>query len=469
LGGLVLMTWVSASGAISGAPPAPAMLLRRAPRHQYRSLAQTCPRPSAPLRCARRTAHVRQSVMRQIRVESAGENVTSSAEDMGTSIGYGDLQKLVSAIPFRKLVIWAFVGLTAYQLSDFFGLIMGTFIISFIGNSFVESTQHSQLLHFMPHTNRRRAMVILYFMVILSTLTLFGIMTIPDIASEGVDFVKRLQSDNIWVVLLEKMRSGLGDHIMESLEKGIYLASSSDITTAAANTQAWTAERSVQLGLAVSSMLKGYTTTAAKITGQLLSSVTKFAVQMVVSLVLGFMLVWDMPTISSGLATLKSSRLSPFYNEVAPVLTVFGKLFGKALEAQARIALVNTALTALGMWVLAIPGVGLLSLVVFICSFIPIAGCIISTVPIGFVALTEYGFFKLALVILMVMLVHFVEAYALNPAIYSHTLKLHPLMVLSVLVFAEHSLGIWGLLLAVPLTVFALDYCIKYPSSTVRE
>jgi predicted PurR-regulated permease PerM len=55
---------------------------------------------------------------------------------------------------------------------------------------------------------------------------------------------------------------------------------------------------------------------------------------------------------------------------------------------QARIALVNTALTAAGMWALAIPGIGLLSLFVFVCSFIPIAGCIISTVPIGFVALT---------------------------------------------------------------------------------
>ena len=69
----------------------------------------------------------------------------------------------------------------------------------------------------------------------------------------------------------------------------------------------------------------------------------------------------------------------------------------------------------------------------------------------------------------MVTMVHFVEAYALNPAIYSAHLKLHPLMVLSVLVVAEHSLGVWGLLLAVPLTVFALDYCIRYPESTVTE
>ena len=70
---------------------------------------------------------------------------------------------------------------------------------------------------------------------------------------------------------------------------------------------------------------------------------------------------------------------------------------GESMRMQARIAMVNTALTAAGMWALAIPGVGLLSLFVFICSFIPIAGCFISTVPVAFVALTEYGFLKVSL------------------------------------------------------------------------
>ena len=55
---------------------------------------------------------------------------------------------------------------------------------------------------------------------------------------------------------------------------------------------------------------------------------------------------------------------------------------------------------------------------------------------------------QLALVVLLVAGIHFIEAYALNPAIYSAHLKLHPLLVLSVLVIAEHSLGVWGLLLA---------------------
>ena len=63
---------------------------------------------------------------------------------------------------------------------------------------------------------------------------------------------------------------------------------------------------------------------------------------------------------------------------------------------QAQIAMANTALTTLGMWILQIPGIGLLGLFVFICSFIPIAGVFISTVPIAFVALTEYGFVKVS-------------------------------------------------------------------------
>ena len=58
--------------------------------------------------------------------------------------------------------------------------------------------------------------------------------------------------------------------------------------------------------------------------------------QVGVSLVLSFMVVWDLPTIAGGVATLKTSRLSAIYKEVAPSLTVFGQLFGKALQAQVR-------------------------------------------------------------------------------------------------------------------------------------
>jgi predicted PurR-regulated permease PerM len=52
--------------------------------------------------------------------------------------------------------------------------------------------------------------VVIYFAIIIAFITLFGVMTIPDIVREGADFIRRLKSDNVWVILVEKMRHGLG-------------------------------------------------------------------------------------------------------------------------------------------------------------------------------------------------------------------------------------------------------------------
>eukprot|EP00877_Chromochloris_zofingiensis_P004001 jgi/Chrzof1/13601/Cz08g03240.t1 len=89
---------------------------------------------------------------------------------------------------------------------------MGTFIISFIGNSFVQSTLDTQPVSWLSKNRdlRRRLLVLVYFCIIIAFVTLFGVLTIPDIAREGAEFVNRLKSDNVWVILVEKMRNGLG-------------------------------------------------------------------------------------------------------------------------------------------------------------------------------------------------------------------------------------------------------------------
>ncbi|KAK2079954.1 hypothetical protein QBZ16_002349 [Prototheca wickerhamii] len=380
---------------------------------------------------------------------NAGPRPVIGADFVGTDgdvTSLSDVVKLALGLPWTKLASWSVAALAFYQLHDFFGIMMGTFIVSFIGNGFVNSAQDNPLLRRLSPATRRHMLVTAYFVAIASIFCLFGTLIIPDVVREGFDFVTRLQTENIWVVVLEKMRDGLGDGVMDAIERFLLIIASDDVTHAIDYKKLDAAigrDRTQYLGIALQ--------------------------KLGVSLILSFMMVWDLPRIARGVSSLRTSRLAPIYNTVAPSLGVFGTLFGKALQCQAQIALANTALTALGMWALRIPGVGLLSMFVFFCGFIPIAGVVISTVPIAFVALTEYGFTKLGLVLLMVTGVHFVEAYGLNPAIYSAHLKLHPLMVLSVLVFAEHSLGVWGLLLAVPLTVFLLDYCIRYPACSVTD
>lgn len=63
-------------------------------------------------------------------------------------------------------------------------IVMGTFVVSFIGNGFVRSAQRSMLFPgpISPGV-RRRVLVLVYFTAIVSCVTLFGVMTIPGIIS----------------------------------------------------------------------------------------------------------------------------------------------------------------------------------------------------------------------------------------------------------------------------------------------
>lgn len=149
-------------------------------------------------------------------------------------------------------------------------------------------------------------------------------------------------------------------------------------------------------------------------------------------------------------------RVSFIYDEFVPDVTKFCSVLGKSFEAQGLIAITNTNLTTAGLLVLSTMGLGFLSLVTLICSFIPVAGVFISTLPMCVVVLSEYGVAKALAVIVMVILVHLIEAYVLNPQIYSARLHLHPFMVLAVLYIAEHSYVIQVLLLAVPIAVYII-------------
>jgi predicted PurR-regulated permease PerM len=323
-------------------------------------------------------------------VTSSGTSLspsTSTLSSSGSSAPPKDSQKTLEdflawfvSLPWKRVAVWGVVAVAGYQLKDFFSIAMGTFIIAFVGHSFVQVARDTPMLQGMDRQAQRRTLVVLFFLLIASVLTLFGVTTIPDLVREGADFVHRLQSDNIWVVVLDKMRAGLGHGIMDKLERFLLMAGSDDVTKSALTgmlTSMTTAEKTQHISQALQSMVSEYVSGAVALTSGLLTAVTKITVQVFISLVLSFMILWDLPIISQGVASLKTSRLADIYEEVAPSIVVFSQLFGKAMQAQARIAMVNTALTALGMWALAIPGMGLLSLFVFICSFIPIAGALL--------------------------------------------------------------------------------------------
>jgi predicted PurR-regulated permease PerM len=123
----------------------------------------------------------------------------------------------------------------------------------------------------------------------------------------------------------------------------------------------------------------------------------------------------------------------------------------------------NTSLTAVGLALLQVPSLTVLSLIVFVCGFIPVLGTFISTTPIVLVALNVGGIEKALAVVILVTLVHLIEAYLLNPLIFGRHLSLNPVIVLIILFLGYHALGIWGMVLGVPVALYVLSDVFGVP------
>lgn len=168
------------------------------------------------------------------------------------------------------------------------------------------------------------------------------------------------------------------------------------------------------------------------------------------ALLFSFLILIDLNRIKAGIRLLRNSRVGDFYEEAAPPIARFGILLGRAIEAQAAIAVVNTMLTLVGLLLLDIPLVAMLSVIVFVCSFVPVLGVFISTTPIVLVALNAGGPALSLAAIALVVVIHAIEAYLLNPIIYGKHLKLNPVLTLIILYVGYHAFGLWGMLLGVP-------------------
>lgn len=181
------------------------------------------------------------------------------------------------------------------------------------------------------------------------------------------------------------------------------------------------------------------------------------------ALLFSFLIVLDLPRLSASVRELENTRLRFIYVEAADNIYQFGKVLGHAMQAQFYIAIVNTFLTAVGLHLMGLGNdVAFLSVIVFLCSFIPVAGVFISSVPICLIALNAGGVNLVLLAIGMITFIHMVEGYILNPLIYGARLRLNPVIVLIILTVGGKLFHIWGLILGLPVCTYLFSYAIRY-------
>ena len=98
-----------------------------------------------------------------------------------------------------------------------------------------------------------------------------------------------------------------------------------------------------------------------------------------------------------------------------------------------------------------------LFILIFILGLIPVAGVIISLIPLSIIAYNLGGFTYIIYVLILIIVLHTLEAYVLNPKLMSHNTKLPIFVTFLVLIVSEHLFGAWGLIVGIPIAMFLLD------------
>lgn len=154
---------------------------------------------------------------------------------------------------------------------------------------------------------------------------------------------------------------------------------------------------------------------------------------------------------------LTSGPFAWIFQDIYYFAKIFVNTFGVVMEAQFMIAIINTVITTTCLGFMKIPQLFSLSLMIFVLSLVPVAGVIVSAVPLCFIGYTVGGLRDVFYIIVLLIVVHAIESYVLNPKLMSSRTELPIFYTFVVLFVSEHLFGTWGLIVGIPIFTFMLD------------
>ncbi|MDR4949218.1 AI-2E family transporter [Neobacillus cucumis] len=322
------------------------------------------------------------------------------------------INKLFQSSSFKRISIFILIALILYAMRSMMNLILLTFIFTFLMDRLVQFIEKKIPLN-------RRLIVVLSYACIVGLLSYCVVMYLPMIIQEITALIKQITAfytakhDNLVLSYLHNRLEEI--KISSYLEQGVTF------------------------------LIKYFTD---------ISSVT---VQVLLALMLSIFCLLEKPRLIEFTKKFRKSKIASIYEEVEFFAGKFVGTFGKVIEAQLIIAIVNCILTTIFLWILHFPQLGGLSIMIFILGLIPVAGVIISLIPLMIIAYSIGGLMKVLYVGIAVMIIHVIEAYILNPNLMSSKTNLPVFYTFIVLIFSEHFFGVWGLIVGIPVFVFLLD------------
>lgn len=190
---------------------------------------------------------------------------------------------------------------------------------------------------------------------------------------------------------------------------------------------------------------------------QTATSIWSFSLYTFIALILSLFFILEREPLLSFINNLEQSRIGfaiGFYRKIG---ISFINSFGKVMQVQIQIAFVNSILSTICLFFLGFPQVLGLGAMVFFLGLIPVAGVTISFIPLSIIAYNRGGFIEIIYIVVLILLLHALESYILNPKLMSRKTKLPVFLTFIVLIISEHFFKIWGLLFGVPLFIFLME------------
>lgn len=357
-----------------------------------------------------------------------------------------------TALRLEKWAIWAALIGVVFLLRHLFPIFFLTFVLTYIANTAVNAMSR--------RWRRRRLNVVLVYVAFLVIISGITLLVVPRMLNEARNLARNY-------ITSEAAREEGGETFIRRESRDLV---DRVVTGIAGSAELHDFQQSDAYPAIVGRLENAFTATSRRVTAEVTAfanTALLFALHFVLAMILSFLLIWDMPATKEKLRRFSEGRTAEIYAEITPSVQAFGIMLGRAFEAQTVVAVVNATLSVVLFLLLGLPSIALLAVIVFVCSYIPIAGMVLSTLPAAFLALKIGGGTRVLWLVAGVLIIHAVEAYMLNPLIYGRHLRLHPVAVLLVLVIAEHLFGVWGLLLGVPIAAFVLKYVIEGQQVTV--
>ncbi|WP_066873116.1 AI-2E family transporter [Clostridium mediterraneense] len=128
------------------------------------------------------------------------------------------------------------------------------------------------------------------------------------------------------------------------------------------------------------------------------------------------------------------------------------KVLGKYIVGQLFLCVIVGLMTFAGLMIIDIKFILILSLLNGILNIVPYFGAAIGAIPAMIIALLDEPI-KMLYVLIMFIIIQQLEGNVIAPKITANSIKMHPLMVIILLLIGEKLFGLIGMILVVPLGV----------------